>query len=47
VGSFVALAEIPVLTVRIRNKEDVLVRGLKGYEEYRHRVRYRLLPFLW
>jgi len=42
-----ALAEIPLLVVRIRHEEDVLVRELKGYEEYRHRVRYRLVPLVW
>ncbi len=42
-----ALAFIPILVLRIRNEEEVLVRELKGYEEYRRRVRYRLLPLVW
>lgn len=39
---------IPVLLViRIRNEEKVLARGLKGYGEYREKVKYRLIPYLW
>jgi protein-S-isoprenylcysteine O-methyltransferase Ste14 len=42
-----ALAVVPVLVFRIRNEEDVLVRDLAGYREYREQVRYRLVPFVW
>jgi len=42
-----ALAFVPVFVCRIRNEEEVLVRDLPGYEEYRHRVRHRLIPFIW
>ena len=38
----------PVLIVkRIGNEEEVLLRELDGYAEYRMRVRYRLIPFVW
>ncbi|MBQ8184317.1 MAG: isoprenylcysteine carboxylmethyltransferase family protein [Lachnospiraceae bacterium] len=38
----------PVLMVkRIQNEEEVLEKGLKGYSEYKKKVRYRLLPFIW
>ncbi|HTP02792.1 MAG TPA: isoprenylcysteine carboxylmethyltransferase family protein [Anaerolineales bacterium] len=50
-GSWFALLPavcIPfVLTMRIRNEEDVLRNGLRGYAEYAHKVRYRLIPFIW
>lgn len=36
-----------VIAVRIRNEERVLTEGLEGYAEYKKRVRYRLLPFVW
>jgi protein-S-isoprenylcysteine O-methyltransferase Ste14 len=36
-----------LLTFRIRNEEDVLIRGLKGYRKYTKKVRYRLVPFVW
>jgi protein-S-isoprenylcysteine O-methyltransferase Ste14 len=42
-----ALAFIPVFVFRIRNEEEVLVRELAGYDEYRRKVRHRLVPFVW
>ena len=42
-----AAAFVPVFVLRIRNEEEVLMRELPGYDEYRQRVRYRLLPFIW
>ena len=35
------------IIMRIRNEEDVLRRGLPGYEEYMRKVKYRLVPFVW
>ena len=32
---------------RIRNEEAVLEQGLEGYREYKQKVRYRLVPFVW
>ncbi len=38
----------PVIIVkRIRNEEQVLDQGLKGYLEYKKKVKYRLIPFIW
>jgi protein-S-isoprenylcysteine O-methyltransferase Ste14 len=42
-----ALMIIPLLAARIRNEEDVLLRDLSGYAEYRQKVKYRLLPGVW
>ena len=42
-----SLAVVPVYALRIRNEEEVLVRDLPGYDEYRRRVRFRLLPRVW
>lgn len=36
-----------VIVVRIRNEEKVLEEGLKGYAEYKKRVKYRIVPFVW
>lgn len=36
-----------LLVKRIKNEEAVLVKGLAGYEDYRKKVKYRLLPFIW
>jgi len=42
-----ALMIIPLLAARILNEEQVLLRDLPGYAEYRQKVKYRLLPGLW
>ena len=31
----------------IREEEKVLAEGLEGYSEYKNRVKYRLIPFIW
>ena len=38
---------LPILYFRIANEEKVLLRDLQGYEEYRNKVRYRLIPYIW
>jgi len=42
-----ALPIPPLLAARLLNEEAVLTRDLPGYDEYRHRVRWRLLPGVW
>ena len=41
------LPYIAVIVVRIHNEEAVLEAGLEGYSEYKDRVKYRILPFIW
>ena len=36
-----------VIIIRIINEEKVLEEGLEGYSEYKKRVKYRLIPFIW
>lgn len=43
----VMLLYIPLIVKRIRNEEQVLEQGLKGYSEYMTRVRWRLAPGIW
>lgn len=43
----IMLAYFPIIARRIRNEEQVLERGLAGYAEYRRKVRWRILPFVW
>jgi protein-S-isoprenylcysteine O-methyltransferase Ste14 len=38
---------VPLLAMRIRNEEQVLVRDLPGYAEYRLKTQYRLIPWIW
>ena len=46
--SLIVFAIYPILMVlRIKNEEQVLAAGLKGYSDYQKRVRYRLIPWIW
>lgn len=36
-----------LMAARICNEEKVLEAGLEGYTEYKTRVKYRLIPFVW
>ena len=47
ISFLIMLCYIPIIVKRIRNEEEVLEKGLAGYREYKKRVRYRLLPFIW
>ena len=50
-GSWYALipfALYPVIMViRIRGEEKLLTAELSGYEEYKKKVKYRMIPFIW
>ena len=50
-GSFWSLlcfAHYPILiAVRVLNEEKVLTAGLDGYADYKKKVKYRLIPFIW
>ena len=43
----IMLAYIPIIAKRIRNEEQVLESGLEGYTDYKKRVRYKVIPFVW
>lgn len=48
VPALVCLLPYPlVISGRIRNEEAVLEAGLPGYREYKQRVKYKILPFVW
>ena len=48
VWSFVLmLLYVPIIVKRIHNEEVVLEQDLAGYKEYKQRVRYRLIPYIW
>ena len=42
-----ALVIIPVIVFRILDEEKALEQELPGYVEYKQRVKYRLIPFVW
>ncbi len=46
--ALIAFAFYPVvIIVRLKDEEDLLTRELPGYDEYRKRVKYRIIPFIW
>ena len=36
-----------VIVVRLKDEEDLLTKELPGYDAYKQKVRYRLIPFIW
>ncbi len=47
ISFLVMLLYIPLIAKRIRNEEAVLEQGLKGYREYKLRVKYKVIPYIW
>ena len=46
--SFALFLPYPILiAARIRNEEQVLEQQLNGYAEYKLRVKYRMIPYIW
>lgn len=46
--SFAVFLTYPIIiSKRIVNEEQVLERGLEGYADYKQRVKYRVIPFVW
>ena len=43
----ILLLYIPIIAKRIKNEEKVLEEGLEGYSEYKTRVKYKVIPFVW
>lgn len=36
-----------LIAIRIKNEEEFLEKELNGYSEYKKKVKYRLIPFIW
>lgn len=47
VSFFIFLIYPFIISKRIKNEEEVLERELEGYKEYKKKVKYRLIPFIW
>ena len=43
----IMLLYLPLVAIRIKNEEKVLEEGLKGYREYKQKVKYKVIPFIW
>ena len=48
IPALVVMLVYPVLIARrIQNEEQVLLKELPGYEAYRKKVRWRMIPYIW
>ena len=48
IQSFIIFLVYPIIiSKRIKNEEQVLEKDLKGYSEYKKKVKYKLIPFIW
>ena len=47
VSFLIMLLYLPLIARRISNEETVLEEGLEGYREYKQRVKYKVIPFIW
>ena len=36
-----------IIIVRLKDEEELLTKELPGYVEYKQKVRYRIMPFIW
>ena len=46
--SLIVFAFYPgIIIIRLKNEEDLLTRELPGYPEYKQKVKFRLIPFIW
>lgn len=46
--AFIVFLAYPFIIVkRLKNEEEFLEKELKGYLEYKKKVKYRLIPFIW
>ena len=46
--ALIAFAFYPaIIVVRLKDEEALLTRELPGYSEYKTKVKYRLIPFIW
>lgn len=46
--SFIIFLIYPlIIGKRIKNEEKVLEKNLKGYTEYKKKVKYKVIPFVW
>ena len=46
--SFIIFLIYPIIIgKRIKNEEKILEKNLKGYTEYKKKVKYKVIPFVW
>jgi protein-S-isoprenylcysteine O-methyltransferase Ste14 len=43
----IMLLYVPLIAKRMNNEERILEEGLEGYREYKQKVKYKVIPFIW
>ena len=43
----ILLCYIPIIAKRMKNEEKILEEGLEGYTDYKKRVKYKVITFVW
>lgn len=38
---------IPIIMIRVKDEEILLTKELEGYVEYKQKVKWRLIPYIW
>ena len=47
ISFFIFLIYPIIISKRINNEEKILEKDLNGYSEYKKKVRYKIIPFIW
>ncbi len=47
IGLIITLVGMVALVVRILGEEKMMLTELEGYDEYKQKVKYRLIPLIW
>ena len=47
ISFLIMLVYIPIIIKRIKNEEEVLEKELIGYKEYKQKIKYRLVPYIY
>lgn len=46
-GAIIFLVYPVLIIIRLKGEEALLIKELPGYAEYREKVKYRIIPFVW
>ena len=47
ISFLIMLGYIPIIVRRIKNEEEVLEKELAGYSDYKKKVKYKMIPFIY
>ena len=47
ISFFIFLIYPIIIAKRIKNEKEVLEKNLEGYKEYKNKIKYKMIPFIW